>query len=35
MTDPLAIQLRALYSKYAQMSPAAAADLASVLDDIR
>lgn len=34
-TDPIAVQLRALYSKYAQMSPAAAADLASVLDDVR
>lgn len=34
-TDPIAVQLRALYQRYAQMSPSAAADLASVLDDVR
>lgn len=38
MTDPVAIQLRALYQRYvqsAQTSPSVAADLAAALDDVR
>lgn len=35
MTDPVAIQMRALYQRYAQMSPSVAADLAAALGDIR